>query len=178
MTIMPTRITPPARAALVAAAALLAGQAAAQATPPREPSPPVVMAAPRPPPMITNGPMPPPGPPLPLAARPVFSPRWIDKPTGAEYAAFYPKAAARAGVPGRATIRCVVRRDGRLADCAIISEDPVGMGFGDATLRVALKFRMGPTDGKGDPVVGRRVVLPLKFRLVGDTPPAPPQPPS
>jgi protein TonB len=77
----------------------------------------------------------------------------------------YPSRARDQGVEGSATIDCAVAGDGRLYDCNVIAENPPGHGFGAATLSLASKFRMRPTTQSGEPVAGRRVGIPIRWRL-------------
>ena len=114
---------------------------------------------PRPEPAVA--PQPPP------LARPVVlqNPDWEQLPTGDELAALYPAAARAKGVGGSARMRCVVLKDGRLTDCAIISETPPDQGFGAATLATAHFFKMRPTTPDGQPTEGGVVVIPLTWAL-------------
>lgn len=43
---------------------------------------------------------------------------------------------------GAVVVECVVRPDGRLADCAVLSERPVGRGYGEAALISAREARI------------------------------------
>lgn len=43
---------------------------------------------------------------------------------------------------GAVVVECVVQPDGRLADCAVLSERPAGRGFGEAALDRASQSRV------------------------------------
>jgi TonB family protein len=100
------------------------------------------------------------------AAPPVIGkPDWVEKPTGADVADLYPKAAEKAGVTGMAVINCRVRKDGSLRACRIRKQDPAQYGFGDAALKMSARFRMKAKDQDGHPTAGGAVVIPIKFTL-------------
>lgn len=63
---------------------------------------------------------------------------------------------------GLVRVECVVQEDGRLTDCAVLSEQPVGQGFGEAALRAAQQARLG-TDGLRSPRA--KVQFSVRFRL-------------
>jgi hypothetical protein len=64
-----------------------------------------------------------------------------------------------------AVMRCRVALAGALSACAIVRESPRGMGFGDATLRMAPLFRMKPGTVNGTPVAGAIIHIPVRFAL-------------
>jgi TonB family protein len=95
----------------------------------------------------------------------VTNPDWLERPSGADLARYYPSLAQALGVQGRAVIECVVGVDGRLNDCVVIEEAPQGMGFGAATVEIAAHFRMTPQTRDGEPVDGASIRLPIQWRL-------------
>lgn len=116
------------------------------------------------PPVIV--PAPPPPPPLPRdSSRIVTNPQWLKRPTVADLERFYPPRALAAEVGGRAIIECWVTGQGTLTDCVAISETPAGMGFGEATVQIAAKFRMRPRTADGRTVEGARIRLPITWKL-------------
>lgn len=57
----------------------------------------------------------------------------------------FPAAAAANNVnQGRVVLRCTARTDGRLSNCAVVSEDPAGNGFGAAAISAAREARLSP----------------------------------
>jgi protein TonB len=81
---------------------------------------------------------------------------------------FYPDHALRNGIGGRTQLSCIVGAGGILADCTILSESPVGMGFGDATLKLAKQFRAPTVARDGQSMVGR----PFVRNVVWQVPPS------
>jgi len=80
----------------------------------------------------------------------------------------WPTTAHRAKIEGRALVECKVRPDGVAHGCVVVSEAPVGLGFGVATVRAYEGARLEPgAPGAAFPATAR---LPLNFVL---TPPAP-----
>jgi len=98
-------------------------------------------------------------------------PDWTALPTGADFAALYPKAALAKNAEGRAVLACFVSAEGLLANCSIPEEDPPDMGFGAAALAMSQMFKMRPMSKDGHPVAGGRVRIPIRFKL-----PPPPEP--
>lgn len=93
---------------------------------------------------------------------------WSKVPTGADFARFYPKAAADQSISGRAILDCDVNANGWLTDCRAADETPVGYGFGDAAVKLSSLFRMKP-DAVPEP---RRAVVPVIFGFAGQPLPA------
>ncbi|RZJ93791.1 MAG: energy transducer TonB [Brevundimonas sp.] len=103
---------------------------------------------------------PPPAPTLDAQGRSVTSVDWKQRPTP-----YYPERAQQAGVEaGSATLSCVASPEGRLGPCEIVSEDPPGMGFGDAAATSALQARVYPATVDGVPQSGR-MRFTVRFRL-------------
>ena len=65
---------------------------------------------------------------------------------------------------GWAKANCGVDPQGRLFDCRIIEESPVGAGFGEAVLKAAADGRLSPRSVE-PPRPGARVVFTTRFRL-------------
>ena len=108
----------------------------------------------------------------------LFRSIWLTK-MNPEYAAkLFPAPAAAAGLKtGVGTVECTIKHDGGLEPCAVVSEQPPGLGFGDAALQIAAVMKMNPWTAQGDPVDGARIRLPVRLELQ-TAPPAGPQPPA
>jgi TonB family protein len=100
----------------------------------------------------------------------VTQPEWLQLPNAADLEKYYPVEAAKNRVEGRSTIRCHVNAEGRLNDCEVESEEPVGAGFGASAVKLAVDlFKMAPKTKNGSPVAGGIVRIPIRFAL----PPSP-----
>jgi protein TonB len=95
------------------------------------------------------------------AASPTF-PGYDQIPTAADMAKYYPEKALDVGKEGGAVLRCIVKKDRSLANCAVASETPEGFGFGDAALQVSKLFRM-----KSAAKPGSRITIPIQFQTPG-----------
>jgi len=130
------------------------------------PVPPVEhpIEAPRPPARVLE---PPPAPTAPELARPsvILNPDWLRKPSGEDFARYYPSRAQRMNVEGRATLGCTVTATGGLEGCTVVSETPNDQDFGAAALRMAKLFKMRPMTRDGAPVSGGEVKIPIRFAL-------------
>ena len=76
---------------------------------------------------------------------------------------------------GGAVIDCRIVAEGRLDGCVAQSEAPADLGFGEAASKVARAMQANLWTREGDPTVGARVRLPMKFVYSGEAakPPAP-----
>ena len=79
-------------------------------------------------------------------------------------ARFYPDRATRLEADGTTRLDCAAKLDGSLKDCRLVSEDPVGMGFGDAALKTARHLKVIPKTIDGQ-AVESQVNVSLNFRL-------------
>ena len=109
------------------------------------------------PPVITQAPpqVAPPPPPRPSVIR---NPSWSRQPT-----VEYPERAQSRGIErGRVGVECLVNPNGSMSDCRITSEDPPGVGFGQAALAGARRARVSPREVDGA-AVGARVTFNMTF---------------
>ncbi len=103
-----------------------------------------------------------------LPAPPVITaPDWLHRPGPDEFSRLYPQAALARNLSGQALLDCRVAANGKVAGCELVSETPVGVGFGEAARKLAGYFQMRPQTSDGQPVDGARVRIPISFRLAG-----------
>lgn len=79
----------------------------------------------------------------------------------------YPTQALEREIEGLSSVVCTVTQ-GRLTACAVAAEEPADLGFGQAALALATEgFVIGPTLTDGGRSEGRRLCLPIAFRIAG-----------
>ena len=97
------------------------------------------------------------------------APDWTRNPDpsncGGRLPRYYPPKAQALGRKGIAVIRCAVTSTGSADHCVVVSEDPPGLGFGEAALRMSCLFKIKPKKVNGVPVDGAEVTIPLRFDL-------------
>ncbi len=100
----------------------------------------------------------------------IGKPKWVGLPKVNDMSAVIPAAARQAGVyKARIVLECGVVADGAVDQCQVVSQDPGGLGYGDAAVALSKFFRLAVWTEEGLPVVGGRVRIPLRF----DAEPAP-----
>jgi hypothetical protein len=88
---------------------------------------------------------------------------WVDAPSYQDMLAAYPTAAMTRNEKGRTYIGCYFKADGSLTNCRTITQVPEGRGFGQASLRLASRFK-GPTSfANGRPTSKAYVMIGLTF---------------
>jgi protein TonB len=97
----------------------------------------------------------------------IADPDWIRMPNSHDMARYFPDLAMRKNQGGRAKMMCGVTADGYLHGCAILDEDPVGLGFGPASLELAHLFQMKPKPPLRTFPPGGTIVLPIHWVLPG-----------
>ncbi len=87
---------------------------------------------------------------------------WTQTADPAQAQALFPDAAAKAGLKrGVGTLICTVGGAGDLTDCQTQAENPAGLGFGEAAMRIAAVMRMQTWGEDGLPTAGAKVRLPI-----------------
>ncbi len=86
-------------------------------------------------------------------------------PTADDMAEAYPARAQRSGLSGTAMVNCVIAPQGALDDCRVVSEDPPGWGFGEASLKVAKLFRWPTVNRDGQITIGHRKMIRIKLSV-------------
>ena len=123
--------------------------------PPDEPPPPP--ERPRVKPRVTTPPVPSSVPPLPIPPQPpsnddansMFS---REPQPSRRVPPNYPKRAQDRQKEGKAVVRFIIAIDGSVRDVQLVSEDPPGMGFGDAAVKAVSRWKYDPQIKNGQPV--------------------------
>lgn len=119
---------------------------------------------PQPAPQLFAANTPPPSPaPATTVTRPPGNVVFSQRPSARRIADLYPSRAQRDNVGGRVQLDCVVRGDLGLS-CAIGSESPAGMGFGQAALAAAAGYRVTSTLSNGEVAPGARARIVIVFQ--------------
>jgi len=94
----------------------------------------------------------------------ITKPAWAAMPAPSDFQATFPKT--ENGVNSvRVVLACTVEAGGALGGCAVDSETPAGQGYGQGALALASKFRVGPWSQDGQPTVGAKLKLPIRYEL-------------
>jgi hypothetical protein len=100
----------------------------------------------------------------------ITRPAWAALPTAQDFQASFPKAANGVNQV-RVVLACTVADGGALAGCTVVQEEPAGQGFGAGALALAPKFRVGPWSQDGQPTIGAKVRVPIRYQLTQVAPP-------
>jgi TonB family protein len=91
-------------------------------------------------------------------------PKWErTSPPSSHNIVFGRDAAAPRIEKARAVVECSVGPVGALEECALVSEDPAGYGFGEAALDATAGYVAPRWSPEGTPLVGARVKVPFDF---------------
>lgn len=88
---------------------------------------------------------------------------WIGKPSGNDVNRFFPAEAIAKNAGGRVVLDCRVRRDGYVDRCKVVFENPPGLHFGDAAIKLSASFRLKATPAGERSVIGGVIRIPLSF---------------
>lgn len=105
----------------------------------------------------------------------ILRPDWTQRPTAKEFAETSAPSLIVQHGGGTATIRCVVKPDGGLEQCALIKEAPAAAGFGAILLSLSPRYRMRRYDLDQKLVAGR--IVDVSMRFGAPDLPVPPPPP-
>ena len=114
------------------------------------------------PPVIVPGPPPPPAPPAPPRPSVITNPQWARPPRPTERD--FPQRALDRGVGGSATVECTVTPSGKPEGCRVVSEEPSGMGFGSAAVRIVQRGQLSPRTVDGA-ATNAKFVVRVPFNL-------------
>lgn len=92
---------------------------------------------------------------------------WERGPTPNQLFGFYPERSLRHGLSGEATIRCTLDGQGHPRGCQILSEAPVGAGFGPQGRKALTYFKARSTTPDGRSVAGSSVEVVFRFQARG-----------
>ncbi|CAN5336503.1 hypothetical protein BH11PSE2_BH11PSE2_06190 [soil metagenome] len=93
----------------------------------------------------------------------VQNPAWLSAPSYGDMLAAFPAGARAKGQGGRTNLNCTFSADGGLKGCAVLNEEPQGMGFGQAAQGLASRFKASPKLGDGVSVTDLDVIVPFTF---------------
>lgn len=68
--------------------------------------------------------------------------KFIRVPNANDMIVAYPRDAFRDGIKGSVTLACAANEQGKLVDCQVVAENPLGHGFGLAALRLSTKYQL------------------------------------
>jgi TonB family protein len=96
-------------------------------------------------------------------------PDWEVMPTENQLQSVWPRLAREHGVGGVVELDCLVNVAGRLEDCRVTRENPPGVEFGAAALRLTPKLRFRPARNAAGPVAAR-IHIPINFETTSPGP--------
>ena len=98
--------------------------------------------------------------------RVIGKPQWRALPTGDQFAGGYPAAAKKAGIKtAKVVMSCSVGAEGKVENCVAASEQPAGLGFGEAAVALATAFQVTSWTAEGLPTIGGKIRVPIRYEL-------------
>jgi periplasmic protein TonB len=92
-----------------------------------------------------------------------MTPDWLRAPSAEDVRRYHPDLAARQGIGGRAVLDCVLGPRGEMASCAVVSESPAGMGFGQSALKISKFYKVRLQSGPNPMGQGSHLRIPIRF---------------
>ena len=108
----------------------------------------------------------------PAEAQEIVNPTWASIPDGEAMAEVYPEFASMISLEGDVNLRCRVARDGTLSLCRVNTAVPEALGFDDAALALAPRFRVNPREVDGE-ATKSSVQFTIRFRMAPEEAPPP-----
>ena len=110
---------------------------------------------------------------LDLASPIIGRPQWVQIPRVTDIEAVLPPQAKKAGVfQARVVMTCRVVEDGKVEGCKTETQEPDGLGFGQAAEQLAPYFKLSVWTEEGLPTVGGSIRIPVRFDLAPPAVPA------
>lgn len=97
------------------------------------------------------------------SAAPVDALDFASKPSGEDFARFFPPHALNLQLGGAAAIHCRIAATGELEKCVVLAEAPAEERFGEAALKIATKWRL--TDKSARLHLGEAFVTTIRFNI-------------
>lgn len=94
----------------------------------------------------------------------ITNPEWVRRPSGRDFARYYPRQAMTDGIDGDVVVQCRIAVSGRTEDCITLSESPEGYGFGAASEAIAESFWLRPPTADGEAFGEVLINLPIAWR--------------
>jgi len=89
----------------------------------------------------------------------------LEQPTSADFREVYPATALEQGLEGVVRLLCTIT-DAQKLDCEVLSETHPGAGFAEAALSLSHRYVVRRQEDDARLVPGRRVIVPIEFRLM------------
>lgn len=89
---------------------------------------------------------------------------WSARPRADDYAWLYPRNAWFAEVEAQVVLNCIAQSDGGVA-CVAKDDGMPQYDFEQAARNLSTRFRLAPLTRDGVPIVGKRLVVSISFRL-------------
>ena len=97
----------------------------------------------------------------------ITNPSWDVRPSSKEIDDYFPITPSVRGIGGDTVISCAVTAVGLLRDCLTVTEMPENMGFGEAEIALASRFKMNPQLKDGVQQDGAKINIPMHWAAGG-----------